>query len=180
LLMAGQEPPAAALTWLFDRLGREPLLAEHVAAVPDDEYTDAIVRETLRLHPPVHSVVRLLTRPLPVGGNRIPAGTVVMVPMVLLHRDPAVFPDPDRFDPERFRSGRARFEDLADAAYLPFGGGTRRCLGEPLAHAEIGSVLPAVLRRMRLRPLRSQPERMVVRGTVLVPQLSMLTIAEDR
>jgi cytochrome P450 len=94
---------------------------------------------------------------------------------VLVHRDGRAFPDPDAFRPERFLSA-----DAADTPYLPFGGGARRCLGQPLAETEIRSVLPAILRRIRLRPIWPQPERMVVRGTVAVPHWSELAIAHER
>jgi cytochrome P450 len=176
ILMAGQEPPAAALTWLLDRLGREQELAERFLAAPDgDPLRDAVERETLRLRPAVHSSVRRFTEPSDVGGVALPAGAVAMVPIVLLHRDPDAFPAPGDFRPERWLSGSVR-ED----AYWPFGGGARRCLGEPLAHAQIGALLPAILRRVRLRPLRPRPERMVVRGTVLVPRRSAPTVARAR
>src|SRR5215208_741375 len=173
LLMAGQEPPAAALTWLVDRFAREPGAADRcLAAGPDDPRTEAFVRETLRVTPPVHSVVRRLTRPLDAGGHQLPAGTVAMVPTVLLHRDARSFPEPDQFRPERFLS----IDE--GPAYLPFGGGNRRCLGEWLARAEIAHVLPAVLRQVRLRAMWPSVERMVVRGTVLVPHRSGLAIAQ--
>jgi cytochrome P450 len=173
LLMAGQEPPAAALTWLADRVAREPGATDRfLAAAPDDPDREAFVRETLRLTPAVHSVVRRLTRPLDVAGHELPAGVVAMVPVVLLHRDPSSFPGPDEFRPERFRS-------MGESpAYLPFGGGNRRCLGEWLARAEIAHVLPAVLRQVRLRAVWPSTERMIVRGTVLVPHRSGLAIAQ--
>jgi cytochrome P450 family 135 len=166
LLMAGQEPPAAALTWLLDRLAREPEIAERFADAPDDDgpWREAVVRETLRVRPAVHSVARRLTAPLALDGHRLPAGAVAVAPIVLLHRDPQAYPDPDAFQPERFANGTS-----ADAPFLPFGGGARRCLGEPLAHVLIASVVPAILRQVQLRPVWPQPERMVVRGTVLVP-----------
>jgi len=97
---------------------------------------------------------------------------VAVAPIVLLHRNPQAFPDPDTFRPERFANGTS-----ADAPFLPFGGGARRCLGEPLAHALIASVVPAILRQVHLRPVWPQPERMVVRGTVLVPHRSGLAVA---
>jgi hypothetical protein len=91
---------------------------------------------------------------------------------VLVHRDPDAYPDPDDFRPERFLD-----TDVDQLPYLPFGGGVRRCLGRWLARAEIGTVIPAVLRRLWLRPLSKQPERMVVRGTVLVPQRGATVVA---
>ena len=173
LLMAGQEPAAAGLTWILDRLVRNPELAEHfLSSPPDDPFRTATVREALRLRPAVHTVARRLTEPRSVGGHELPAGAVAGVPIVLVHRDPDAYPEPDDFRPERFLDC-----DLDELPYLPFGGGPRRCLGRWLARAEIGTVIPAILRRLELRPLSKEPERMVVRGTVLVPQRSEVTVA---
>jgi cytochrome P450 family 135 len=160
LLMAGQEPPAAGLTWLLDRISREPGAAERFVDAPDHRYTQAFARETLRITPPVHSVVRKRE------------GTPTMVPIVLIHRDRRAFEKPDLFDPERFLP-----DPEAAGPDLPFGGGPRRCLGEDLARTEIANVIPAILRRHRLHAVRPTPERMVVRGTVLVPRHGGLTVS---
>jgi cytochrome P450 family 135 len=172
LLMAAQEPPSIALTWLLDRLSRQPELAEGFRAAPGGELADAVVRETLRLQPPASGVLRALRQPLEVGDCILPSGATVLVPSTLAHRDPRTFPAPDEFRPERWRDG-------ADAAgpFFPFGGGARRCIGEALAHAEIETVVPAVLGAVRLRPLAAEPERMVQRATVLVPQHGLLVRA---
>jgi cytochrome P450 len=172
LLMAAQEPPAVAMTWLLDRLARTPGLAERFCAArgPGGRRTadgDAIVRETLRLRPPAMAALRRLAAPQEVAGERLPAGVVTMVPTVLVHRDPRAFPDPDVFRPERWTTGEA-----VAAAWIPYGGGSRRCLGEHLADAYIDCLAPAILDRVRLRSLWPAPERMVLRGTVLVPHRS--------
>ncbi|MDQ2631752.1 MAG: cytochrome P450, partial [Actinomycetota bacterium] len=134
--------------------------------------SDAVVRETLRLRPPASGSLRRLLQPLPVEGRELPAGATVLAPTSLVHRDPRGFRDPDHFEPERW---------LADITpswpFFPFGGGARRCVGEPLAHAEIETVVPAVLRTLELSPVSPQPERMVQRATVLVPQRSLLVRA---
>jgi cytochrome P450 len=172
LLMAAQEPPSIALSWLLDRLAREPDLAEKFVADPHSPTSDAVVRETLRLHPPASGSLRRLLEPMEVEGRELPAGATVLAPTSLVHRDPRGFRDPDRFEPERW---------LADITpswpFFPFGGGARRCVGEPLAHAEIETVVPAVLRTVELSPVSPQPERMVQRATVLVPQRSLLVRA---
>jgi cytochrome P450 len=107
-----------------------------------------------------------------VEGVELPAGATVVAPTSLVHRDARGFRDPDRFAPERW---------LADITpswpYFPFGGGARRCVGEPLAHAEIETVVPVVLQTLKLTPLAEEPERMVQRATVLVPQRSLLVRA---
>jgi cytochrome P450 len=171
LTMAGQEPPASALTWLLDRLIRDDELATRFLADSTGDDARAIVNESLRLAPAVHSVVRHLTAELYVGGYRLPPGVTVALPILLLHRDPQVFPDPGEFRPERFADG------AAPSSFIPFGGGNRACLGRSLPATELATVLPELLRRRRLRPLARRPERMVVRGTVLVPRRGEVTVA---
>jgi cytochrome P450 family 135 len=175
LLMAAQEPPSIALTWILDRLTRDPERAETFLTDPRGERADAIVREILRLRPPASGSLRRLLEPMLVAGTELPAGATVLAPTSLVHRDSRGFRDPDRFEPERW---------LADITpswpYFPFGGGARRCVGEPLARAEIETVVPAVLRDLQLTPLADEPERMVQRATVLVPQRSLLVRASRR
>jgi cytochrome P450 len=172
LVMAAQEPPAIALTWLIDRLGREPELADAFLAMPEGEAADAVVKETLRLQPPASAALRKLTAPRRVGGFELPAGVDVMVPSTLVHRDPRGFVDPDAFHPERWCASPP-----PDAPFFPFGGGARRCVGEHLAHAEIATVVPAFLAVARPVPLAPEPERMVQRATVLVPRYGLLARA---
>jgi cytochrome P450 len=160
LLMAAQEPAAAALSWLLERLARRP----------DLPTSDAVVRETLRLRPAAIAALRRLTSPRDVAGHRLPAGALVMLPIPLLHRDPDAFRHPDDFRPERWAAA------TEPATYLPFGGGARRCLGEPLARAYLDTIVPAVRERVALRAAWPQPERMVLRGTILVPHRSGLMI----
>ncbi|MEA2254624.1 MAG: cytochrome family [Solirubrobacteraceae bacterium] len=174
LVMAAQEPAAAALTWVLERLARQPELAAPFAAPGTDPARRAIVLETLRLRPAAIAALRRLTTPRVVAGRRLPAGSLTMVPIPLVHRDPRVYPDPDDFRPERWRDA------APGAAYLPFGGGARRCLGEALAWTYFASIVPAVVRRVRLRPAWPRPERMVLRGTILVPHRSALVRAVDR
>ena len=173
LLMAAQEPAAAALTWLFERLARHPRLADRIAAgARDDPARDAIVRESLRLRPAAIAALRRLTEPRTVAGHRLPAGVVVMVPIPLVHRDPGAYDAPDEFRPDRWRTASP------PTAYWPFGGGARRCIGELLALEYMAAVVPAVLRRVRLRASWPRPERMVLRGTILVPHRGALMTVE--
>jgi cytochrome P450 len=172
LLMAAQEPPSIGLSWILDRLSREPELAAAFVADPRSPRSDAIVRETLRLRPPTSGSLRRLLAPMEVEGRVLPAGATVLVPTSLVHRDPRGFADPERFDPERWLA------DITPSwSFFPFGGGARRCVGEPLAQAEIEAAVPAILRTLKLTPLSPEPERMVQRATVLVPQRSLLVRA---
>jgi len=145
LLVAGHETTARALTWavlevlrderVHDRLRRE--------CERDDEYLDAVIRETLRLHPIVPIVTRRLSAAQRVGGRSYPEGTVLAPSIHLAQLDPSAFRDPQRFDPERFIATKSgKFE------FLPFGHGVRRCLGNAMALLE----MRAVLRQMTTRP----------------------------
>jgi cytochrome P450 len=176
LFMPAHESGPAGLTWVLDRLAREPDFADRFAAGGDgDPNQDAFVRESLRLRPAVHSIVRRLTAPMEIVGHRLPPGVIATIPTVLVNRHPDAFPDPDAFRPERF------LQDAADdAPDIPFGGGARRCLGEQLALTAIRSVLPAVLRAVRLQPVSPEPERMVARGTAAVPHRGALAVAAQR
>jgi cytochrome P450 family 135 len=167
LLMAAQEPAAASLAWLLDRLAHAPGLADRFAVAPDD----AVIRETLRLRPPAIAALRRLTDARDVAGHRLPAGATVMLPIPVLQRDPRAYDEPDAFRPERWSA------DPPDRAFLPFGGGGRRCLGEHLARTYLTALAPAMLQRRRLRPLLGEPEKMVLRGTILVPKHSAPILA---
>jgi cytochrome P450 len=169
LMMAAQEPPSIALTWTLERLSRHPALAaDYLAAAKDGPLRAAVFHETLRLRPSALAVLRRLSEPFEAGGNLLPAGTSTMVPLPLIHRDPRFFPDPERFRPQRWLK-----MDSVPSVYLPFGSGARRCLGEALAEAEAATIVPTVLSEVRVRPLWPREERMVLRGTVLVPHRSV-------
>jgi cytochrome P450 len=172
LLMAAQEPPAIALSWLLDRIAREPQLPAAFEAEPEGELAAAAIAETLRLQPPASAALRKLSEPFEAGGFRLPAGIDALVPTSLLQRDPRAYERPDQFLAARWRDGAA-----PAGFYFPFGGGDRRCVGEPLARAQFATVIPAVLEQIRLKPLATQPEPMVQRATVLVPKRSLLVSA---
>jgi cytochrome P450 len=168
MLLAGHETTASALAWAFERILRHP----HVLARLHDElaggggeYLDAVIKETLRSRPVAAHVARMLTEEMEIKGYRIPARTVVALGIYLLHRDARLYPDPHAFRPERFLNGDAP----GHYAWIPFGGGVRRCLGAGLATLEMQVVLPTVLRLVELRPARPEPERFGVLGVTLVP-----------
>ena len=161
LLVAGHETTANSLAWAFERLARTPGGLERVAG--DDAYAEAAVRETLRLRPVIAVVARRLTRAAEIGGRVLPAGTVVTPCILLVHRRPDVYPDPDAFRPERFL-------DRAPGTYtwIPFGGGVRRCIGATFAQMEMQVVLRRIAERVALEPV-GDPEPIRRRAIALVP-----------
>jgi cytochrome P450 family 135 len=169
LLLAGHETTATALAWAFDLLFRAPdkldRLRDEVAAADGHEYVDAVVKETLRIRPVVPFVGRRLKEPTELGGYDLPAETDVMPAIYLAHTRRDVYPDPYEFRPERFLDGSPE-----TFAWIPFGGGTRRCIGAAFAEFEMRVVLTTILRRTTLRPASDRPERMVRRNVTLSPR----------
>jgi cytochrome P450 family 135 len=151
-------PTSSSLAWVFERLLRHPekleRLRDEVLAGEGDEYMDAVVKETLRLCPPVPVVVRTLLEPMELGGHELPAGTVVAPCVYLIHRREEVYPHPRAFLPERFLG-----EQPGTYTWIPFGGGTRRCLAASYAELEMKRVLRTVLGEVDLRPADSGSER---------------------
>ncbi len=167
LLVAGHETTATALAWAIERLVRHPdklrRLTEEVEAGEDD-YLDAVVKETLRLRPVIPIVVRRLTEPMEIGGHLLPAGVSVTPCIHLMHRRPDIYPEPERFRPERFLERPA-----GTYTWIPFGGGVRRCLGASFAIFEMKTVLSTVLARTRLEQAHTGSERVKRRAITLTP-----------
>jgi cytochrome P450 len=168
MLAAGHETTATALAFAFDLLLRHPgvlsRLQEELVRDGDD-YLNAVVTESLRLRPVIDAAERTLTRPRTVSGYELPAGIRVYPAIVLVQRREDLYPDADKFRPERFLD-----EGAESYAWIPFGGGIRRCIGAALAQAEMAEVIRTVLSRVELRALRPEPEPVVMRGITLVPQ----------
>jgi cytochrome P450 len=176
LLTAGHETTATGLSWAFERLLRTPPAMERVlASLDDDEYLDAVVKETLRVRPVIVDVARTLTRDAEVGGWKLPAGTMVLPAIAAIHMRPDLYPSPEQFRPERFLSDGAE-----SYAWIPFGGGVRRCIGASFAQVEMRVVLREVLRRVRLRADSPRPERPQVRHVTVVPSRGCRVVVEQR
>ncbi|HZV74875.1 MAG TPA: cytochrome P450, partial [Conexibacter sp.] len=108
---------------------------------------------------------RRLTQPRTVAGWELPAGIAVYPAIAVVHRRADLYPEPDAFRPERFLDGRTE-----SYAWLPFGGGIRRCIGAALAQAEMAEVIRTVVTRAELRAVRPEPDPVVMRGITLVPR----------
>ena len=168
MLAAGHETTATGLAFALDLLMHHPeVLARLIEELPggDDRYLDAVVTESLRLRPVIDASERTLTRPRVVGEYLLPAGIRVYPGIALLHRREEIYPEPEAFRPERFLDGVTE-----SYSWLPFGGGIRRCIGAALAQAEMAEVLRTVLGRVELRPLRPEPDPVVLSGITLVPR----------
>jgi cytochrome P450 len=167
ILGAGHETTATGLAWAFERLLRSPpvlaRLRESIAAGEDD-YLDATVKETLRARPVIVDVARKLTAPKSIGGYELPAGTFVMAAIAALHYREDLFLKPDEFRPERFLNGKAD-----TYAWIPFGGGVRRCIGAAFAEYEMRIVLRTILERAELSTPDPRPEKVKVRNITLAP-----------
>ena len=191
LLLAGHETTAGTLTWAWWLLDRHPEVGERLRAevcevlgdrTPsyDDvdrlPYATAVVSETLRLRPAAWIVERQVVQPVDLAGLRPPVGTVLAVSPWVLHRDPASWVDPARFDPTRWLSDEGRYDDQAPGqprgAWMPFGAGTHVCVGAAFAWTEAVLVLATLARRWR--PGGSDPSMKVRAGATLRPAKPMV------
>ncbi|MGV0644600.1 cytochrome P450 [Mycolicibacterium sp. XJ2546] len=168
LLAAGHDTTATGLSWALERLTRHPeVLAKAVAAADsgDDEYLDAVAKETLRVRPVVPDVGRIIKEPVEIAGYRLPAGVMVVPSITLVHSSASVYPRPEDFDPERMVGAT-----LSPTTWLPFGGGNRRCLGATFALTEMCVVLREVLRRVELATTAEADEKVRLRHVIFAPK----------
>ncbi len=167
LLVAGHETTATSLAWALERLMRHPQALDRAredARAGDGEYIDAVVKETLRLRPVLPIVVRVLGEAMDFGSYRIPAGASVAPCIYLLHRREDIYPQANRFRPERFLE-----QPAGTYTWIPFGGGVRRCLGASFALFEMRQVLQAILSEVDLRPSDTRSEPVARRAITLTP-----------
>jgi cytochrome P450 len=162
LLAAGHETTATALAWALERLARHPHVLSRVR--DDDEYLDATVKEVLRVRPVLSVTSRRTLEPFELHGYTLPRGVYVSACLYLAHRRGELWDDPTAFRPERFLDGAPE-----PYSWVPFGGGTRRCLGAAFATLEMREVLRAVANRFTLAPVRPQGEKMRRRSVTLAP-----------
>jgi cytochrome P450 len=168
LLTAGHETTATALSWAMERLVRYPEKFERLrneALAGEDAYLTATIQETLRLRPVIVMVIRKLTEPVELGGYELPAGVAVNPCIHLVHRNPEIYPEPDRFLPERFLDNPP-----GTYTWIPFGGGVRRCLGAAFAQFEMSVVLSELVKCHDARPARPEAERPFRRAITETPR----------
>ena len=160
ILLAGHETTATALAWALYELGRHPQVlaklraeVDEVGPEPDPDqvarlpYLSAVCNETLRFHTLLPEVARVLTKPLEFLGCRIEAGDAVVVSIMAIHHDPAIYPNPEQFNPERFVE-----RTYTPFEFLPFGGGHRRCMGASLSDYEMRIALAEIISRWDFEP----------------------------
>jgi cytochrome P450 len=197
LLLAGHETTANALAFALHLLAHHPEVQARVHAEVDDVVRGplprpgdlerlptcrAVIAEALRLFPPSWAMGRQAVDDHHVGGQVIPAGDLVVLPQWVVHRDPRWWPEPDRFDPDRWSVGNT--QGRPRWAYFPFGAGVRMCIGEGFAWTEGVLALAVIARRWRLRPVPERPlqlEPLITlrprRGLWLRPEPRTITVA---
>ncbi|MGW8782596.1 cytochrome P450 [Streptomyces sp. NPDC055796] len=189
LFLGGSETTATVLAWVFHLLTLHPHVTERLYAELDEvlagglagpdtfprlPYTRAVLLETMRLYPPATLLSRASTTTVDLGGHRFPAGADFFYSPYLLHHDPTVFPNPDRFDPDRWTSPA---DPAARRAYLPFGAGKRKCIGDSFGLAETTIILSAIASRWRLPPAPGSHVRPQFSGVLTPAGLRLTTRA---
>jgi cytochrome P450 len=168
LMLAGHETTATTLAWAFDLLLRHPDALQRVQAEAfsgEEDFTTAVINETLRIRPPAPFTARVAAQPFPIGGYQVDAGTRIVVHIIAINRDPRTYADPNEFRPERFLGGRPQ-----TYAWVPFGGGVKRCLGASFSMRELITVLHTLLREGEFSAVDGKAERIVRRSIMLAPQ----------
>ena len=174
LLLAGHETTATGLAWCFDLLLHNPAVRER-ARQGDERYLDAVVKESLRLRPVIPGVGRVVRgEPFRLNGYEVPPGVEINPSIRVMHRRDDLYPDASAFRPERFLA-----DDPPDTyTWIPFGGGTRRCLGASFALMEMRIVSRRVLERAALRAADPKPAKVQFRGITLAPKGGVRVVQE--
>jgi cytochrome P450 len=164
---------------LRQRVADEVTQANTPAEMVALPYLGAVIKEALRMHPPVPIVLRRLTEPLTVGGVDCAAGDVVGIALYALHFNPDIWTDPNLFRPERFLDSR-----ISPFEFAPFGGGHRRCIGAAFANSELSIAIATIMKTLELRmPARDRTRpapRGVARGIAVAPAREVALDVIDR
>ncbi|OAI38536.1 hypothetical protein AYO39_00970 [Actinobacteria bacterium SCGC AG-212-D09] len=178
LLLAGHETTATGLAWTFDVLLHSPAALAR-AVEGDDEYIDAVVKESLRIRPVIPGVGRVVRgEPFSLGRWTIPEGIEINPSIRVMHRRADLYPEPSAFKPERFLGPNVGGRVPDTYTWIPFGGGTRRCLGASFAQMEMRVVLQRVLERAVLRAAEPELDETSFRGITLAPKNGVRVVLE--
>jgi cytochrome P450 len=192
LVLAGHETTANALTWTWYLLAQHPEVEARLHAELDVvlggrpptvedlrrlPYTDMVIKESMRLYPPIPSFGRQAVEASEIGGYPVPKGLIILLSPNVMHHDPRWYPEPDLFRPERFSKENEQL--LPGYAYLPFSSGPRVCIGNSFAAMEAVLVLATIAQRYRLRLVPGHP--VVPQATLtLRPKHGMRMVLEPR
>ena len=175
LFLAGHETTANVLSWSWFLLAQNPEVEEKLirelgrvlggrvptpSDLPQLVYTDMVLRESMRLYPPVWVIGRRALAPFRLGEYELPADTNVLISQLILHKDPRYFPEPQRFDPDRWSAGDPRAVSLPRFAYFPFGGGPRVCIGAGFAMMEAVLLLATIAQQFHIQIASGQKVKM--------------------
>ena len=180
LVLAGFETTANSLAWTWERLVRTPEAYERLreavrSDVAAEENVEAAIIEGMRARPVIPIVGRRVTVPWRLGEYVLPAGQAISISILLVHHREDLYPDPFAFRPERWLG-----QSPGTYEWLPFGGGTRRCLGAALAMAEQREVLTAMARRLDLQADRPEPEHAQHRNVTMIPARGARVVVRSR
>jgi cytochrome P450 len=168
LMLAGHETTATTLAWAFDLLLHHPDALRRVqseAASGEEAFTTAVINETLRVRPPAPLTARVAARPFEIGGYYVDAGTRIVVHIIGINRNADTYEHPHEFRPERFLHTRPQ-----TYAWVPFGGGVKRCLGASFSMRELITVMHVLLREGEFSAVDAEPEKIVRRSIMLAPR----------
>ncbi|MGB9222495.1 cytochrome P450 [Mycobacterium sp.] len=168
LMLAGHETTATTLAWVVDLLLHHPdalRRLESEALSGAEAFTTAVIHETLRVRPPAPFTARVVAQPFRIGEYCVDPGTRIVVHIIAINRNPAVYERPNEFRPERFLDTRPQ-----TYAWVPFGGGVKRCLGASFSMRELITVLHVLLREGEFSAVDEAPERIVRRSIMLAPR----------
>lgn len=185
IMFAGTETAGFMMAWLFHELSRRPELERQLHEEVDGvlsgrrpsfedlgklSFVRRALTECLRLYHPGWMFMRRANSPVELAGRQFPAGTETLFSIYALHRDPASFPDPLRFDPDRWLPGA---QELPDGAYIPFLVGRRQCIGDSYAWMQMTATVAAIASRWRLRPVSDQPPRELAQALMSSSEIPM-------
>ena len=178
-LAAGHETTATTLAWIVERIQRHPALLDRVVADLDNgsgDLLNATILEVQRTRPAIDSTFRMVTGPsLRIGPWTLPHGQTIVAAIGLLHSDATVFADAHRFQPDRFLTGATD-----PAAFIPYGGGIRRCIGAAFANMEMNTVIRTMLRDYVVAPSNARGERVQTLRVSITPSRGALVSVRPR
>jgi len=178
LLMQGHMSTGTALAWTIERLIRNPEVSERLTAEVRDggeDYLDAVVKEGLRVRPPVGITMRLVKEPYEIGGYEARPGMLIAPCAYMVHHRPDLYPEPDRFRPERFLE-----QPAGTYTWIPFGGGQRHCIGRSFALMEIKTVLRTLALEARFATSDEPAEGISRRGIMFSPKQGARAVLRER